>query len=214
VAHTPQKFYLDVGVSRGDTIEQFFNHNQLPDGRQSFNPYVVFSEPYNPADFNVFGWEAHPRHSAGAKRLMATYPKLKIYTETAVWINTDGITLHGVDWRNDGVEQGASAFTSHKDIKPGATQYKVPSVDFSEWMRSNVQKSDLVWLKMNIEGAEYEVLRKMTVDGTICLVDRLYIFYHDYVVTAGSSAPCYDTLKWLWTNPSCGVEIVLERIDS
>ncbi|MBL7131558.1 MAG: FkbM family methyltransferase [Candidatus Omnitrophica bacterium] len=44
---------------------------------------------------------------------------------------------------------------------------KVPCVDFSKWILSNFMKSDYIILKMDIEGAEYAVLKKMINEGSI-----------------------------------------------
>jgi len=58
----------------------------------------------------------------------------------------------------------------------------VESIDFSFWLSWIVRPGDKVRLKMDIEGAEYEVLPKMLEDGTIQLVDELIIEWHDFKV--------------------------------
>ncbi|XP_070580600.1 uncharacterized protein [Ptychodera flava] len=55
----------------------------------------------------------------------------------------------------------------------------VPSIDLSSWLRETFNHRDYVILKLDVEGAEYSILRKMMLDGTIHLVDKLYGEYHD-----------------------------------
>lgn len=53
-----------------------------------------------------------------------------------------------------------------------------PCVDLSRWIRENLDSVDHLVLKMDIEGAEYPILRKMIQDGTISLVRELYVEFH------------------------------------
>ena len=55
---------------------------------------------------------------------------------------------------------------------------KVKGFDFSSWVFRNFDKKDYIILKMDIEGAEYEVLSKMIKDGSIHYIDELYIEWH------------------------------------
>ena len=55
---------------------------------------------------------------------------------------------------------------------------EVDSIDFSKWILDNFQKDDFIICKMNIEGAEYNVLEKMLIDGSIDYIDKLYMSWH------------------------------------
>jgi len=54
----------------------------------------------------------------------------------------------------------------------------VPCFDFSDWCLHHLSKTDYVFLKMDIEGAEYEVIKKMHKDGALKLIDKMYIELH------------------------------------
>ena len=54
----------------------------------------------------------------------------------------------------------------------------VKCVDFSMWMLKRFTADDEIVLKFDIEGSEYEVLNKMIEDGSIDLIDKLYIEWH------------------------------------
>jgi len=55
---------------------------------------------------------------------------------------------------------------------------KVGAIDFSSWVLRNFSINDYIILKMDIEGAEYEVLSKMIKDGSINYINELYIEWH------------------------------------
>jgi FkbM family methyltransferase len=57
-------------------------------------------------------------------------------------------------------------------------QVTVPTVDLSAWIINNTSQQDYVILKMDVEGAEYDVLEKIIDTGAIDLIDRLYIEWH------------------------------------
>ncbi len=54
----------------------------------------------------------------------------------------------------------------------------VPCIDFSAWLKANFNDQDTLVVKMNIEGAEYDVLEKCIADGTIHLIDELIVQWH------------------------------------
>ena len=55
---------------------------------------------------------------------------------------------------------------------------KTPCIDFSKWIKDHFKKTDNIVLKMNIEGAEYDILEKMIADGTIEYINTLFCQFH------------------------------------
>lgn len=56
---------------------------------------------------------------------------------------------------------------------------QVECIDFSRWLLELSKEDNIsITLKLDIEGAEFNVLRKMLDDGTIGLVDKLYVEFH------------------------------------
>ena len=82
---------------------------------------------------------------------------------------------------------------------------KVPCLDFSKWLRENVTKEDKVLVKMNIEGSEYAVLGRMIMEGTIKLVDELYISMHGEKIDGFSKQQDQRLLKKV---RSYGVKVI------
>lgn len=55
---------------------------------------------------------------------------------------------------------------------------RVDCIDFSTWLANTASPRDHVIVKMDIEGAEYPVLRRMAEAGTLSLIDILYVEWH------------------------------------
>ena len=55
---------------------------------------------------------------------------------------------------------------------------EVETIDLGKWISNNFTENDYIILKMDVEGAEYEILNKMLNDGSIKYVDKLYIEFH------------------------------------
>jgi FkbM family methyltransferase len=63
-----------------------------------------------------------------------------------------------------------------------ANPVKVRTIDLSRWLRKNTSMFDYVILKLDVEGAEYDVLEKMIRDRTICRINHLFVEWHWYKV--------------------------------
>jgi Methyltransferase FkbM domain len=66
---------------------------------------------------------------------------------------------------------------------------EVKAIDFGNWLKRNYTKDDVVYVKFDIEGAEYPILDQMLNDGTMTLVDRLYIEFHGVQQLVAANAP-------------------------
>lgn len=61
---------------------------------------------------------------------------------------------------------------------PEMKKLPVKAVDFGRWLERTYRKEDVVYVKFDIEGAEYPVIEQMLHDGTIKMIDRFYIEFH------------------------------------
>jgi len=71
--------------------------------------------------------------------------------------------------------QGSSVCKSKITGKLSDTPIRVPCIDLSNWLAQLITEYD-VTLKLNVEGAEYGILRKMLRDGVF--VKRLIVAFH------------------------------------
>ena len=57
---------------------------------------------------------------------------------------------------------------------------KVQCFDFSRWLSETVKEGDYVLCKIDIEGAEFEVLKKCISDNTLRLINSLDVEFHHF----------------------------------
>ena len=57
--------------------------------------------------------------------------------------------------------------------------YSVSTINFSNFIKNHFSKNDFIVCKMDIEGAEYEVLNKMIKDDTLQYINIFYIEWHN-----------------------------------
>jgi len=65
-----------------------------------------------------------------------------------------------------------------KNMDPEKKTITVESVDFSKWLAYNYSIEDTVIVSMDIEGEEYTLIPKMNKDGSLDIIDKLYIEVH------------------------------------
>ncbi|XP_070549151.1 uncharacterized protein [Ptychodera flava] len=200
-----RKFYIDVGANRGDTIRGFYAKAVVDDTN---NKKVKLPYDYNPNDWKVVAFEADPIQTETLKKLQSQL-NFELHAETAVWINDGGITLYPDRHSKTGfvgssISQVKSGVRSDKPIQ-------VASINFSRWLQKHVIDSDFVVLKMNIEGAEVEVLNKLLHDGTFCLIDQLFVFYHAKLAFHGENKLANKIPEMVFdrsVQPDCFVQIL------
>lgn len=147
------KYFLDCGGNDACSIRRF---KQLFDDADE---YVIHSFEPNPIFKNCY---------RGLQNV--------IFHEEAVWIEDGEARLYLANGRRS---QGSSLIESK--ITGGLRKERfltVKSIDFSAWIRSTFKLGDFIILKVDIEGAEYELLRKMIAEDTISYVSRLFIEFH------------------------------------
>lgn len=100
----------------------------------------------------------------------------------AILHNRDGYTEFFLD-REDG--DGSTIFKDKLTSENGgygtldtAAPESIKTVDLSRWIQQNTVLSDFIALKLDVEGAEYDILEKMHVDKTLSRIKVLYIEWH------------------------------------
>jgi len=96
--------------------------------------------------------------------------------EEAVWIEDGNARLYLGDGQR---AQGSSLLKEKMTGGLNEDRYQtVRCIDFSGWISRTFDVHDFIILKLDIEGAEYEVLKKMIADDTIGYINRLFIEFH------------------------------------
>lgn len=152
-----RKIFLDLGCHNGQTIEQFFNW------------YKLIGDP---SEFEVYGFDINGSFEGKWEDILNKYPNVTFY-QKAIWIKDGDIASYM--YKNDESSTVVEGKTGYQYAK----QRFVEAIDFSQWLKDNVEKKDKVIVKMDIEGAEFAVLKKVIEDGTDELIDKLLIEFHD-----------------------------------
>lgn len=120
----------------------------------------------------------------------------KVYNK-AVWVNDDRITF----WQDQSKEPLGS--TVKKSKTTGVlTPVFVDAVDFSEWLKDYLM--DEVLIKLDIEGAEFDILEKMIKDKTILIANKIYVEFHPNKVPEYTTT---DKLELIAKIKALGVDI-------
>ncbi len=150
--------YIDIGCHNGESIRDFFTSKRFGDG--SIDPSGVQSFGIDPLDTYKDEWE-------------------KITKEFGTtFINKAAYTHNGdIDFsKRSGVEDvGSSVMRDKKNYERGEIK-KVECFDLVDWLTQF--KEGEVYMRMDIEGAEYAILRKLLDTGIIDRIKYIEVEFH------------------------------------
>lgn len=150
-----------------------------------------FRREYDPLNrFKVYSFEPNPFFKDNFSDF-----KNHVLIQAALY-NKDGHEQFYLD-REDG---DGSTFYENKITKYNGgfgtldleSPIKVRTLDLSKWITKELNESDYIVLKLDIEGAEYDVLEKMIDDHTIERIKYLFIEWHWHKV--GINKTRHDSL--------------------
>ena len=151
-----RKIYIDCGANAGIVSWKY-----AVDGNE---------------DFEYFLFEPLPIFSDVGERMKVQFPNTKInFSNEAVWIKDEELDFYESSWGKEG-----SSLLKNK-VSNGMmydNPHRVNAIDFSAWIIENFSKDDYIICKMDIEGAEYDVVPKMIKDGSVEYMDEMIIEFH------------------------------------
>lgn len=182
-----KKVFLDCGTNLGQGFLQFLDKKIIDE------------------TFEIHCFEPNPHALEFSKKRFSEkkYEKYKInYHEVALWIEecTKVLTLESFD--GEYYDQHTGQYLG-SDLKSGGAtnimgdlwekpqwikdewlfkDIEVNCINFSNFLKKNINENDYVICKMDIEGSEYEVLGKIIDDGTINLINEIYIEWHNHML--------------------------------
>ena len=115
-------------------------------------------------DFECFTFEANPRLAKYYEGLPTTL------IQKAVW-HSNGFTKFyiGGHWN----QESSSLFEGKSNVNPN-DYVEVETVNIGQWITSNFSPEDYIVLKLDVEGAEYEILDAMMSDNSFEWINELY----------------------------------------
>ena len=161
-----RKVFIDCGAHMGSSIK-FFLEN-FPDAQ----------------DYEIYSFEANPNFYKGYEEdhLACTVPKLNFnqftFIPKAVWTEDTKVTFFKRDARNS---ESSTLIKKKTEIQynKGWKKIEVDAIDFTAWLKNNFTPEDHIVLKMDIEGAEYEVLEKMYQQDAFKYISEFYCELHN-----------------------------------
>lgn len=115
-------------------------------------------------DFECFTFEANPRLAEYYEGLPTTL------IQKAVWSESGQTRFYiGGKWGFESSSLYADKFNVDRN-----DFVNVEMVDLGEWIKSNFDKEDYIVLKLDVEGAEYEILDSMLADGSFEYLNELH----------------------------------------
>ena len=146
------KYFIDCGAHCGESILQAkhrFGHDTVT---ISFEPIPYFVEQL---------------------REIYKDDDTVMIENAAVWID-DSVKRFYI---HDEITDGSSLLTLYGGVDEDR-YINIPCFDLSSWIKNTFTSDDYLILKLDIEGAEYEVLNKMIEDGTLSMISELWGEWH------------------------------------
>jgi hypothetical protein len=225
--------FIDGGSNVGDTVKKFIMGPTVfpssPFAKYAWSPTLP-KRPLPPRkDFCIFGFEGNPVFTERLRALendtaITSQAKLvKFYTQTVISSTPGNITFY-LDVVNKGVNfWGSSILETHPAVassgKVSVTAQSVMLGPFLEEVLGD-DYSGTVMIKMDIEGAEFDLLLDMALNGYFCkkdargnlMIDYLNVEFHNFAqlrfpkrdrITKGDTAILGKLLRWCMKQ--CGV---------
>ena len=146
--------YIDLGAFRGLYVNRFRR-----------------SKYYTPGT-KIYAFECNPDLAN------FDYGTDVIKISMAAWVYDGDVSFY-VSKRNPRAVQGSTVYqdkiTGNLDKD---APIKTPCMDFSKFLSDNFTIADNVMAKINIEGAEYDILEKCISDGTISILKTIWVSWH------------------------------------
>lgn len=147
-----RKVFIDGGANNGSSINLF---------REKLDPK---------GEFEIFSFEPNPKFAKNLSK------KGVNFSNKALWIY-DGETNFFI--------KGDLGSTLFKDKTTGGKITKtltVKCIDLSKFIQDNFTSDDYIILKLDVEGAEFDILDRLIEDKTINWIDELYGEFHGHKI--------------------------------
>ncbi|KAF9974151.1 hypothetical protein BGZ73_002489 [Actinomortierella ambigua] len=182
----PRYIFVDLGANRADSMEAFL---KKPNAKFQYD----YPKPSwaNYEDAEIFLFEANPVFNAqlvqAKQRADEEGIKVEIFPSTVVDVK-DGIRTFFLDTVNGAHDYwGSSIYATHPDaVRSQSKGTDLTSVNIATWLLRNTLPRDFVVVKMDIEGAEYEVIPHLADNQAWAVIDHLLVEWHGANVGGGT----------------------------
>eukprot|EP00927_Polykrikos_kofoidii_P012850 TRINITY_DN15578_c0_g1_i1.p1 TRINITY_DN15578_c0_g1~~TRINITY_DN15578_c0_g1_i1.p1 ORF type:complete len:276 (+),score=35.20 TRINITY_DN15578_c0_g1_i1:56-829(+) len=170
---TPKCIFIDLGAADGDTFEKFL--------KNGFGPVAACPSG---GQWEAYLVEANPQFTESLETKARQYDQsVHVFGGTAAY-TCEGNTSFYID--ADPVHNHwASSMSSSNSalVKSGRQRVTVPMINVIRLIAENTLPDDYVILKVDIEGAEFDLVPCMAKFDEASLVDRMFVEEHTWFKT-------------------------------
>jgi FkbM family methyltransferase len=174
----PKCIFIDLGAADGNTFNDFL--------RNVYGP--VSNCPSG--QWEAFLVEANPQFAPQLMLLEQQYPgQVHVYASTAAF-TCQGQTSFYIDADPTHNHWGSSMSSGSPDVvKSGQTKVTVPTTNVIQMIAEHVMPDDWAMLKVDIEGAEYDLVPCLAEYKDAGLIDRMYLEEHWWFKVDSQTTP-------------------------
>ncbi|KAG0000776.1 hypothetical protein BGZ65_004069, partial [Modicella reniformis] len=182
----PRYIFVDLGANRADSLEAFL---QVTGAKYHY--FYPRPEWASHAQAEIYLFEANPvfnTHLVKAREFYANKGiQVNIFPSTVVDVK-DGIRTFFLDTVNEAHDYwGSSIYANHPDAVASKSKgTDLTGINIARWLLQNTLPQDFVVVKMDIEGAEYEVIPHLAEMSTWTVIDHLLVEWHGAEVGGGT----------------------------
>ena len=205
--------YLDVGSNIGVQVRKLFEPSRYPGA-----PVLPLFDKYFGVNRNMskhlcaIGVEMNPSHTLRLAALETHYREkcgysVRFFKETAA-STRDGMVDFWTDGYKPNNEWGASQVEWGSNLKSRIAN----ALDLVRFITSDIAPfASVVVMKLDVEGAEYDLLPQLLMKGVLCHMDLIFTEYHPWLASR-QKVDVVDHINTLIENmPSC--RTVLSSLD-
>ncbi|XP_071959410.1 uncharacterized protein [Antedon mediterranea] len=170
---TERKIFIDCGANVASSVQLF--RETYPGGKE----FIIHS--FEIDDRLAPYFKAYSNHVLHCPVGVTSKDGIMTAYSESAW-SPDKDTNNGKDMQWGGGTLFVDDFERADETGGGKRKLThrkgVSTIDLSMWIQRNLQIEDYVILKLDVEGAEFEIFQKMLKDGTFKWIDKLYGEYH------------------------------------
>jgi len=151
-----RKIFIDGGANKGQSTRSFLR------------------EWPNAKDFEIFMFEPSPKGEV--LNILKSLENNKISLEpNAIWTHDGEITFYE---KASGSQGNTLLHEKTQKEKRSFTHRKIKCISLSKWIKDNFSEDDYIILKLDIEGAEYDVLPDLKENKVLSFIDLFFCEIH------------------------------------
>ena len=140
--------------------------------------FQFFKKFFRTKDFDFILIEPNPNCIKELKRFIS--PKVQLL-EKGVWSHETYLKLYGIKESNNLTSSGTSLIKDHNSAwyeSKDKNAIKIETISLSDLIKEKKQEYDNIILKLDIESSEYTVLQSLINEGSIDLIDHIFVEFH------------------------------------